>query len=108
MVQVTKSLRLGSLAFAAALVLSIPAAEAQELGGVGELDTNGDHTITIAEAKQALQAQFARMDTDHDGKLSEDEYVNARMAVLSKLDTNGDGKIDRSEIRARIRSRLGR
>jgi hypothetical protein len=108
MYDVKTSLRLGILAFAGAVALGVSMAQAQDFGGIGGLDTNGDHTITIEEARKAIQAQFERMDTNHDGKLSEDEYVNARMAMLSKLDTNGDGKIDRSEIRARIRSRLGR
>ena len=78
-------------------------------GMAGELDLNGDGTITKAEAQSALEAMFKQMDTNHDGVLSEDEFVNARLAILQKLDTNGDGQVTRAELRSAFMARrMGR
>ena len=69
-------------------------------------DTNGDGTLTSAEASAGFSGQFASMDADKNGALSEDEYVNARLTKLSKLDPDNDGAITQDEMRSTLKERF--
>lgn len=91
---------------AATLAGFIAAASAQDLGAMHEMDTNGDGTITKAEAHAALALRFKAMDANHDGKLSEEEFVNAGLKRLLTADKNGDGEVSRDELRNQIRNAI--
>lgn len=93
-----------SLIFAASLgSLSATPVLAQS---VLDLDTNGDHAISVDEASAALDKQFAKLDTNGDGVVDKKEYVDARLAELGRMDSDNDGEITRSELRAQLRSRF--
>lgn len=75
-------------------------------GGMGdrlmEMDTNGDGAISMAEARTAREAMFARLDANHDGFISADERPEgADMRggrMLERADTDSDGRISRAEL----------
>ncbi len=76
----------------------------------GELDANGDGSVSVEEVEAFLDAKFAEQDADGDGMLSAEELKNAMMALmasriakhsermLDRLDDDGDGMIGRNEI----------
>lgn len=75
----------------------------------GEMDTDGDGTISRDEMRAARAARFAGMDDDGDGKVTRDEIVahmQARMAerfgrmadrMIRHQDADGDGAIAEGE-----------
>ena len=89
------------------------------------IDTNGDGSISAAEAQTAeakvqqtrltrvranVEAEFAKLDTNKDGQLSKAEFLAASpqapttapnsTQVLAELDKNRDGKVSLDEYRA--------
>lgn len=118
-----------ALAASAALALAAGAASAQGQGqgqGPGgmltRMDTNGDGSISRAEADAARVAMFNRTDTDHDGFLSQAERDAARQqrgaggpggpgggggpggpggrSGMNNADANNDGRVSRQEFMA--------
>jgi hypothetical protein len=98
-------MRLGMMIAAAVLTAATPAL-AQQRGSLERfmaMDSNGDGSITRAEARAAREASFSRTDTNGDGYLSEAERSAAPGAgrMLNAVpDGNGDGRISRAELMA--------
>jgi hypothetical protein len=80
------------------------AALAQDLQTLRGADTDGDRSISIAEATAVLQQEYGRLDANKDGTVAQDEFVNAHLTQLAKLDSNGDGKITRDEVKTFLRT----
>jgi Ca2+-binding EF-hand superfamily protein len=87
---------------------TLPALAQIGIGGLKELDANGDQSISADEVTAMSQKQFARMDTNHDGQISQTEFTNANLAVFKTLDANSDGTVDRAEVRERMREARNR
>ncbi len=91
---------------AVAGILAATSAWAQKGGGMAALqamDSNGDGSITRAEAQAARATMFDRLDTDDDGALDATERAAAngqgQMArSLEGADANNDGRIVRAEM----------
>jgi Ca2+-binding EF-hand superfamily protein len=89
------------------------------------VDTNGDGSISAAEAQAAegkvqqqrltrvranVEAEFAKLDTNKDGQLSKAEFMAAAptsagnapngAAIVAQLDKNKDGKVTADEYKA--------
>jgi len=89
------------------------------------IDTNGDGSISAAEAQAAegkvqqqrltvirgrVEAEFTKLDTNKDGQLTKTEFMAAAptaptsapngAAIMAQLDKNKDGKISPDEFRA--------
>ena len=103
-----------SLAFAAALSLSVPLT-AEARGGHGgqridfeAVDTDGNGEITISEMEAAGAARFAELDADGNGSLTNEELLAAaqnqeRMAkrverMMKRMDANENGTIEADEL----------
>jgi Ca2+-binding EF-hand superfamily protein len=63
-------------------------------------DTNGDGTITRAEAQARAQQMFAMMDANKDGKLDQADRDARMNAMFDRLDTDKNGQISRAEFAA--------
>lgn len=79
------------------------------MGGLfGDLDTDGDGTVTAEEAHDGMQAALEAYDADGDGSLTLEEFqelhaesIRARMVDrFQALDEDGDGKVTADEITA--------
>lgn len=79
------------------------------MGGLfGDLDTNGDGTVTAEEAHDGMQAGLEAHDADGDGSLTLEEFqelhaesIRTRMVDrFQALDEDGDGKVTADEITA--------
>ena len=80
-----KKIVFGTLAATAVAALALGVAQADDrgagpMGGMerptfGELDSDGDGNITIAEVKARAAARFADNDADGDGKLTVEELT---------------------------------
>ncbi|MDV7143003.1 calcium-binding protein [Tropicimonas sp. TH_r6] len=79
------------------------------MGGLfGDLDTDGDGTVTAEEAHDGMQARLEAYDADGDGSLTLEEFqalhaesIRTRMVDrFQALDEDGDGKVTADEITA--------
>ncbi|MDP3857289.1 MAG: hypothetical protein Q8Q73_05925 [Stagnimonas sp.] len=96
----TTRLVLPAVALLAAWV-TLPA-QAQEFAPLKKLDTDGDGSVSLAEAEVAAKSQFASLDQSHDGSVSEAEFLAARQQLFRLADSNGDGLLARAELRSRL------
>jgi Ca2+-binding EF-hand superfamily protein len=56
-----------------------------------QMDTNGDHVITVTEHAAFWQGRFKEIDTNKDGKVSAAEFNAATKAFFGEMDTDKDG-----------------
>lgn len=65
---------------------------------IAEMDTDGDGSVTKAEAQAFRDARFAEADADADGAITPKEMAAAFQLMRFKhLDKNGDGAITEEE-----------
>jgi Ca2+-binding EF-hand superfamily protein len=65
---------------------------------IAEMDTNGDGSVTKAEAQAFRDAKFADADTNGDGAITPKEMATAaRLMKFKMLDKNGDGTVTQEE-----------
>ncbi|SDL74445.1 EF-hand domain-containing protein [Aliiruegeria lutimaris] len=74
----------------------------------GDLDADGDGTVTPDEARAGMQAALAQYDSNGDGTLSLDEFEALHSSTIrpmmvdrfQALDADGDGQVTKEEIAA--------
>lgn len=100
-------MRLSAVLALSVLAFASPAwAQQQQRGQALEqfmqLDTDGNGSVSRAEAERGRAAMFARLDANRDGALSEAERASGGRSAqaLSRADSNGDGAISRAEAMA--------
>lgn len=65
--------------------LAATPALADNYGGKGKWDANGDGMISKTEFMAAHEARFAEIDADNDGNISKDEMKSQREARKEKM-----------------------
>jgi len=110
-------MRLTAVLAVSVLVFAAPAWAQQQRGQALEqfmqLDTDGNGSVSRAEAERGRVAMFARLDTNRDGVLSESERASGSGSPqpFARADSNRDGAVSRAEAMAapyRIFDRLDR
>ncbi len=65
------------------------------------VDTNGDQSVSRAEAQAAAESRFARMDANSDGQLNSADWEQIRQqrraAMFTRLDADRNGSISQAE-----------
>lgn len=109
---VVRTALMASMALCASVSVLASAAHGQALApedtllarAFERLDTNGNHTLTVAEIRAAAAQGLASLDRDGDGYVSENEHTTKRLARLRtrfvEADVNRDGMLDRDEMMA--------
>ena len=70
---------------------------------LSKVDTDGDGTISLDEAKAAAAAKFAAVDTDKDGILDARELIGIiGPKALAKADSDKDHTLDKDEYMAYV------
>lgn len=79
---------------------------------IERMDTDGDGTVTRADALAFASDRFARMDANGDGQITKDERRAARQARrgerMARMDADGDGMISQAEMTAIAADRAAR
>jgi len=71
------------------------------------IDTNGDGTISLGEAKAAAEKRFAALDSDHEGTLDVRELMGALSPEAAKqADKDNDGTLSQAEYLAVVEARF--
>lgn len=73
-----------------------------------KMDTDGNGSVTRAEAQAHSGQMFARLDANKDGKLDTADRAARRTARFDALDTDKNGQISRAEFDAARAGRMGR
>ena len=102
--EISRRTLLASIAGAAALGASPASAGSALPSG---LDTDGDHTVDLAEAKRAAEALFDKLDRDHDGTLDAKE-LRGRLSKgdFAAADPDKDRTISKEEYLAPVERRF--
>jgi hypothetical protein len=91
------------LATTAALGASLFAGTLAAHGAAGgkmfeKLDTDGNGTVSQAEARAGQDRWFARLDADGDGTISREEFQAMADRRFAKFDLDGNGEVTRDEL----------
>ena len=70
---------------------------------MSKIDTDGDGTISLDEAKAAAAAKFDALDTDEEGTLDVNELAGiVARGTVTKADRDKDGTLDKAEFLALV------
>jgi Ca2+-binding EF-hand superfamily protein len=82
-------------------------AEPNNASSIKTLDTDGDGTVDLAEAKKAASALFDRLERDKDGTLDKHELARRLSAKeLAVADPDHDGTLSKDEYLAIVEQRF--
>lgn len=97
----TTRYRIFPLALIAAC-LAGPVHAQETLADLKAVDTDGNGSISAAEARAAAERRYQSLDANHDGVVTQAEFVDSRLQMLAMADADGDGEVSRAEIRDRV------
>ncbi len=63
-----------------------------------KLDTDGNGTVSLEEARAGQGQWFARLDTDGDGTISREEFQVTADKRFAKYDLDGNGEVTPDEV----------